>query len=522
MYKPNFTFEVPQSLLSIIQRLQRAGHRVVIVGGALRDKLLPDKLLPDNFIDSLCRETSSVRPTDYDLASDARPQDVQKLFPRCLDTGSHYGTVTILQDGNPYQITTFRSDGIYKDGRHPENVRFKSNLLDDLARRDFRINAMAFKPCDTTGLLATGKPIRLQGWLHDPHKAQADLKQGRICAIGLAAQRFEEDALRMLRACRFSAKLGFEIEAQTLGAIEQMQQNLARVSRPRVQQELRRLLCAPFAPRGLGYLQQTQLWQQILPHLPAKALGPFDAVWQLGRREDHWLAPLQLMEKTSEKDSLLRWDTAKVPVLSFVWAMLHLSLLPKAPALQSGRQKLEQLLQGERPNPTHPNSTHPNSTKDALYSAAEQGLNELGFSNREKSGALGLLAHSDLIWGPEFLYLGQNKVYIRAFLALLGQHFALPALYLLGLSSQASGAPEELWLRFRTKLFEVLAQRPAFSIKELAIDGKVLLQECGIAPGPQMGKLLQKLLGHVLSRPQDNKSQILQQLARHFDQDPKP
>ncbi|MEM9424853.1 MAG: hypothetical protein AAF975_08720, partial [Spirochaetota bacterium] len=155
------------------------------------------------------------------------------------------------------------------------------------------------------------------------------------------------------------------------------------------------------------------------------------------------------------------------------------------------------------------------------YRSAEKNLDSLGVSNREKNGILGLLENIQLVWGPLFLHIccehEERGAYLRAFLALWGPNFALPALYLLGLSSQAHGTPFELWHRFSLDLLGVISQKPALSIKELAIDGQVLARDCGIPPGRPMGRLLQKLLAHVLRHPENNRREKLLQLVEQYD-----
>ncbi|MEM9424995.1 MAG: CCA tRNA nucleotidyltransferase, partial [Spirochaetota bacterium] len=293
----DFYFDVPPSLYRIIQRLQGAGYRIVIVGGAVRDCLRKAKY------------------SDYDLASNASPRQIQKLFRRCLPTGIKHGTVTILEGNDSYEITSFRNDGAYKDGRHPESVTFTGDLPGDLARRDFTINALAFEPIKQVepSSETKGSPKQFYGHLHDLYGGQNHLQEGVICAIGPPDLRFEEDALRMLRACRFSAQLGFRIEEKTLLAIRRQHSNLKKVSRPRILQELRKLFCALYAKQGLDYLWQSQLWQTVFEGLPAcdsaafrepwggtswggtfggrtfgGALDLFDRLCRLRRTEDNW------------------------------------------------------------------------------------------------------------------------------------------------------------------------------------------------------------------------------------------
>ncbi len=509
MQQKDFRFPIPKNLFRIIQRLQKSNYRVVIVGGALRDFRLGNKV------------------SEYDLASNARPEDIQKLFRRSLPTGLQHGTVTVMQGNSSYEITTFRHDGIYKNGRCPENVTFTGDLLGDLARRDFSINALAFEPNDLCSLQCEGANRAVSGILFDLHNGLHDLKQGQIRAIGMATTRFKEDALRMLRACRFSAKLGFQIEPKTLDAIQRLASNLQQVSQPRIEDELRQLLCAPFAPQGLAYLLELGLSPQLVPQLSAHSLALFSTVWQVWVDDYHtaesWPSQLnQMAAKLGISDNpLLCWHREKFPLFSFVWAFLCLanhtkhdnSSLSPNPTLLI--QDIERLFQGQRPQLS--------TTKHATL-VDNGGLERMLYSNKEKKAIMRFLQFGPVLWGPSFLNMLYSQAhtypiqaYIRGLLHLLSRDFVAPALRLLGFSCQVSQAPPQLWQRFCSDILHVIQQEPALSIRELAIDGRALMADCRIQPDKNMGRLLQKLLGHVLLYPQDNQTQALKQLAQTID-----
>ena len=199
--------------------LQAAGYEAWIVGGCVRDALL------------------GMPPKDYDLTTSALPEETQRIFaayPR-IETGLRHGTVTVLLEGEPLEITTYRVDGVYSDARHPDGVTFTRSLRQDAARRDFTINAMAYAPG--------------QG-LQDFFGGQADLAQGTIRAVGRAETRFHEDALRILRALRFASVLDFTLEAETHQAALACAPLLAAISPERVFSELGKLLCGKAAGRG--------------------------------------------------------------------------------------------------------------------------------------------------------------------------------------------------------------------------------------------------------------------------------
>lgn len=200
---------VPQAAGNIIEQLNAHGFEAYVVGGCVRDSLL------------------NRTPEDWDITTSAKPEQVKDIFPRTVDTGIQHGTVTVLCDKTGYEVTTYRIDGEYEDGRHPKSVEFTRNLEEDLKRRDFTINAMAYS--DRDGLV-------------DIFDGQKDLEQGIIRCVGNARDRFTEDALRILRAVRFSAQLGFSIEEETRKAITVIAPNMAKVSKERIQVELSKLL----------------------------------------------------------------------------------------------------------------------------------------------------------------------------------------------------------------------------------------------------------------------------------------
>ncbi len=201
--------QLPEAVEEIITRLNDHGYEASAVGGCVRDSLLGRK------------------PEDWDITTSARPEQVKAIFRRTIDTGIAHGTVTIMVDKVGYEVTTYRIDGEYEDGRHPKEVQFTSNLIEDLKRRDFTINAMAYSS---------------QNGIVDAFGGVEDLKSGLIRCVGNPIDRFTEDALRILRAVRFSAQLGFEIEPATYEAIRVIAPNLMNVSKERILAELSKLL----------------------------------------------------------------------------------------------------------------------------------------------------------------------------------------------------------------------------------------------------------------------------------------
>ena len=206
--------DLPKNVKNIIERLKEHGFEGFAVGGCVRDSLL--------------KKT----PTDWDITTDALPEDMKKIFKKTFDTGIAHGTVTVLMDGVGYELTTYRIDGNYSDGRHPDSVSFSKNLSEDLCRRDFTVNAMAYS--HNKGIV-------------DLFGGRKDLQNGIIRAVGDAKKRFDEDALRMLRAVRFAAQLGFRIDDDTFEAIKEKAKLLSKVSKERIFVELNKSLCGDFA-----------------------------------------------------------------------------------------------------------------------------------------------------------------------------------------------------------------------------------------------------------------------------------
>ena len=232
------TIRMDEGAAELLDTLHRAGYAAYVVGGCVRDSLL------------------GLTPHDWDLCTSALPQQVIELFgaQRCIPTGLQHGTVTVKQSGALYEITTFRTEGTYTDGRHPDEVHFVPDVREDLARRDLTINAMAYN--EKEGLV-------------DPFGGQADLQSGIVRAVGVPRQRFTEDALRILRLYRFAARFGFAIDPPTAQAAQELCAHLDCVSVERIEEELAKLLSAP-APAA--YLDK-KILLVILPELSPEALA---------------------------------------------------------------------------------------------------------------------------------------------------------------------------------------------------------------------------------------------------------
>jgi poly(A) polymerase len=225
-----------EKAISIVRRLRQEGYEAYLAGGCVRDMLL--KKLPQ----------------DYDITTDANPEDIRRLFPKTIPVGEQFGVILVLEDDEPFEVASFRHDGPYLDGRRPSHVRYGS-LEEDVFRRDFTINGMVYDPVEDRVI--------------DLVEGQKDLERRSIRAIGNAHQRFEEDRLRMIRAVRFAAGLKFEIDPSTFAAVKQLAATITQISWERIGEEVTRILTEGGARRGFELLDETGLLAVLLPEVAA-------------------------------------------------------------------------------------------------------------------------------------------------------------------------------------------------------------------------------------------------------------
>ena len=260
--------QLPEKVSRIIQTLEEAGYEAYAVGGCVRDSVIG-------------RE-----PADWDITTSALPEQVKELFHRTIDTGIEHGTVTVMMDREGFEVTTYRIDGEYRDHRHPEQVTFTPDLTEDLARRDFTVNAMA---------------TDLRGTVYDPFDGQADLQEGILRCVGDPERRFSEDALRILRCLRFAAVLGFSIEPETGKALMTCRNLLREMAPERVHEELTKLLCGPWAASVLRRYPDVigAVLPEILPMVGFDQRNPHHCY-------DVWEHTLHALD-AAPSDSVLRW-----------------------------------------------------------------------------------------------------------------------------------------------------------------------------------------------------------------------
>ncbi|HYQ80608.1 MAG TPA: tRNA cytidylyltransferase [Anaeromyxobacteraceae bacterium] len=421
-------------MLETLRTLDRAGHRSWVVGGTVRDLLLG-------------------RPSTgaADVATPATPQQVMALFPKVVPTGVEHGTVTVLAGAAKVEITTFRGEGRYLDGRRPSSVTFHTDLTEDLARRDFTMNALAWDP--------------LAGELRDPFQGRADLRRRLIRAVGDAAARFAEDGLRPMRALRFVAQLGYSVERATLAAIPDAAPVMRLVSAERVADELSKLLAAPHAARALGLLRKTGLLGVVLP--PIGPLPPEVAAHAVE------------VAASAVDRPLGTGASARRPELGVLRLAALLHVVPAADAAKAigalrlpGRTAAEvSALLAQRP----------------CLRAAPLALPEDPREVRRWLAAV-------------------TPARVPALLALWEADAAH--------AGRASRPAAAALRRLRGMAARALRQRPPLSTNDLVLDGRAVMDRLGLSPGPEVGEALRHLLDRVLDDPRLNRPGALEEALR--------
>lgn len=440
-------YRVPYKLKELSDIFEQNGYCLYLVGGAVRDYVL------------------KLENHDYDFTTDAEPTEVKKMFRKTIDTGIKHGTVTVLFKGGSYEITTFRTEGEYHDGRHPEKVAFVRNLDEDLKRRDFTINALAAN-------LKSGTII-------DNHNGLEDLEKGLVRAIGVPEERFTEDALRMLRACRFASKLGFVVEESTKKAISKLKENVRLVSAERIKEELFRLIDSPCPRAGLETMRETGLMDIILPEL-----SDLYGLEQGGfHNEDAYEHSILALERARDM---------KYPIEVKVAALLH----------DIGKKHTRK--EGE----TRYTFYGHESVSEKLASKI---LDRLKASNNEKKIILRLIREHMFSYTPEW-----SDGAIRRFINRVGIN-SLDRLYMLRdcdntATTGEKPESEHLLSELKARIKLELDRNSALTLKDLKITGDDLLS-IGMEKGPGIGKILNELLEMVIDNPDLNDKEKLSSIV---------
>jgi tRNA nucleotidyltransferase (CCA-adding enzyme) len=446
---------VPSEVRELCQTLKQAGHRAWIVGGCVRDELLR--------ADSAANEALR---GDWDIATSARPEQVTKLFRRVIPTGIAHGTVTVLLKHGQYEVTTLRGETSYSDGRRPDAVYFVDDIKDDLARRDFTVNAIAYDV--------------LEDRLIDPFGGVADLAQRTLRAVGVASERFAEDGLRVLRGARFAATLQLELEPETERAIEPSLGSYRKVSAERIRDEWLKTMKAARPSRAYEIMKNHGILAITAPEM-LESVGCEQNKYHAFDVWGHAMACLDAAPAT--------------PVLRMA-ALLHDVGKPRSRAF-SDKTNDYTFYEHERIG----------------AEMVEPLLSRLRFSNEERSHISALVRHHlicyDAAWSD-----GAVRRWIRRVTPEL-----VPDLYLLNEADvRGKGRDCSLDLEalsaLKAHVERVLTAGAAFSIRDLAVDGKVLMQELSLKPGPDLGRILKSLLDEVVDDPSKNQREALLERAR--------
>ncbi|MBQ6132822.1 MAG: HD domain-containing protein [Lachnospiraceae bacterium] len=442
---------LPEDVKRIISILGRAGFEAYVVGGCVRDSLL------------------GRTPDDWDITTSALPEQVKEVFKRTIDTGIKHGTVTVRMNGKSYEVTTYRIDGKYSDGRHPDEVRFSPSLFEDLKRRDFTINAMAYN--DASGVI-------------DLFGAQRDLEKGIVRCVGDPRERFFEDSLRMLRAVRFAALLSFKIEEKTFAAIRTLAHGLSRVSEERIAAELMKIILSDH-PDYLRKAYEAGLTKIFLPE--------FDRMMQTIQNTPHHMYTvgehtLHVMQNT-KPERVLRLS-----------ALFHDVAKPVTRKVdENGRDHFK---------------GHPELGADMTRDI----LKRLKFDNATIEDTVRLVRFHDERYPV-------TKKNVRREIARVGMEYypdllALRRADILGQSDYHR--KEKLSdLDSIAKLFEeIKAEMSPVTLKDLAVSGGEII-EAGVERGPVTGRVMRRLLNDVIDDPSLNTKEELIKRALSYYQEEK-
>lgn len=430
---------IPPGAAKILRVLEDHGYEAYVVGGCVRDSLLGRD------------------PHDWDITTSALPMQVKALFRRTIDTGLKHGTVTILEGGEPFEVTTYRVDGEYLDGRHPSEVTFTASLKEDLQRRDFTINAMAYSE---------------KKGLQDFFGGYPDLEKGLIRAVGDPMKRFGEDALRIMRAVRFAAQLGYEIEEETVQAMKVLAPTLSKISAERIAAELEKLLVSPH-PEKLKMAYECGITAVILPE--------FDRCMETEQNNPHH--KYSVGEHTIVSIGNARPDR----ILRYAMLMHDFG---KPSCKTTDDQGID----------------HFYGHQEVSAQMANDILRRLKTDNETRRSVAKLVRYHDLTCG----LTGKS---IRKAINLLGEN-----LFPLYLEVKDADTRAQSDFRFQEKMDyleevrllygKILEERDCLSLKDLAVNGKDLI-EAGMKPGKEIGEVLAAMFSDVIENPEHNDKEYL-------------
>jgi uncharacterized domain HDIG len=445
---------IPPDVLGICRRLREAGHATFVVGGSVRDLLL------------------GRAPGDFDVATSALPEAIMGIFGAryAIPTGLQHGTVTVLAGTSPAQrhveVTTFRGEGAYLDGRRPSSVAFGATLDEDLTRRDFTMNAIAYDPAS--------------GALFDPFDGQGDITRKIVRAVGDPVLRFTEDGLRPMRAVRQAAQLGFALDPDIQTAIPRTLDSFRKVSVERIRDELRKLLLAPTPSRGLECMRVTGLLAEVLPEL----LPTVGCVQNRFHKHDVY------------EHTLATVDAAAPDFIVRMAALVHDLGKPRTQA----------------PREDSPGEYSFFRHEQVGVDMAENICVRLKLPIAERNTICSLVSGHMFFYTPDW-----TDGTVRRFVKRVGPEL-VPSLFALreaDVASRGQGEDPQCETRdLRARIAGVAAEDAALRVTDLAIDGKDVMRVLGIPPSRRVGEVLDQLLERVLDEPKLNDREILEALVR--------
>ncbi|WP_300368958.1 CCA tRNA nucleotidyltransferase [Brachyspira sp.] len=448
--------DIPHQIKEIARILNVEGFQCFLVGGAVRDSIM------------------GITPHEYDITTDARPEDVQRIFKYTIPTGIKHGTILVIIDDMHVEITTFRSDGNYTDGRHPDNVEYASNIEEDLPRRDLTINAMAYNVLD--------------GTLIDMFDGMKDIKRKIVKSVGNPYERFREDGLRIMRAIRFSTKLNFDIEKETFEAITHSTGMLASIAAERIREEFNGILLSKNPFRGLELLRKTGVLSLILPEL----MQGFGVTQNKFHKYDVYY---HILHTVQEVEPL---ETEELTLLVRLAALFHDIAKP-----------MVQKKVSKQDDPVYYNHEVVGSN------VAKKIMKRLKYSNSEIDFVTLLVRQHMFYYQDEW-----TDGAVRRFMRAIGVENIKPLLKLREADRLGSGHRKDKESKAIPKLLsridKIIEEENAITVKDLKIDGNDLINEFNLKPSPLIGKILNYLLDLILDEPDLNNREFLIEKTKSF------
>ena len=443
--------KLPETTAYIIERIEKNGFEAFAVGGCIRDSLLGRV------------------PNDWDITTSAKPEDIMNIFENTVETGIEHGTVTVVIDKEPYEVTTYRIDGDYTDGRHPDSVEFTENIEEDLSRRDFTINAMAYN--NSTGLV-------------DVFGGREDLENRVIRCVGNPKKRFEEDALRMMRGIRFSAQLGFSIEKDTFKAIEEMADSISAVSIERINVEFTKTLMSD--AKKIMIYHETGILKNVLPELYTVEKENLKGDFSIEKSIKMGIDCADLCKK----------DLACRLAGFFVY-------INEAIGIENTKKILKKM-------------RYDNKTISKACELLKYSMRNISNNKEDLKYLLMKLDSVELLEDLIDLKAAEVDTYLETQKKIFEDESTKnDELDKVGLEVLEAFTVESLIVlnNVENTLKEIVDNKECFRVKDLDINGKDLIA-AGVKPGKEIGEMLNKILKEVIKNPDINKKEKLLEIIK--------